>query len=499
MINVGQSVTQATRRDESARRTTEVSSSSGSSFDSSSSSTVTAQGNAATQPHTQAVRPDHSSNPQTNVATSQHNSNMPSTRHITTHDPNSGIFTTRVEIRHEAIPDLLHSHVVPSQHSHGVPSQHSHGVPSQHSHGVPSQQSTQAPIVTRHGQQVRQPPPAHLLNQRGQVHVRHHPSRQIRQHQQQHRRRTRSRSHSNSEDEPCKAGCLSCLAASTSFRWILVILSLLGVCCVVTGIVLAALHAAGNSFLFLAIMFIGLGVLLVVVVAVGWKCTPRGHEPLHALFGLGDFRRRRGGRRRGRRRGHQRGDERWYGGVMYPEFQYRRPPPSYNASLQDSLHQLAMAQSAMDMEEDDIPAEDYSLPSSNPPSYRSRASTVRTGIQITFPPNREGLPNSRPPTYRSHVSTHPSRPSLPHDMDSAGGDVAFTGPDYDIANIDDVNMSRTHSRQPSASANSHSANHGEPLDHIVQQTLQTLDDATIEGQRRSNDDNDDDYPQFTAL
>lgn len=57
-----------------------------------------------------------------------------------------------------------------------------------------------------------------------------------------------------------------------------------------------------------------MGVLLVVVVAVGWKCTPRGHEPLHALFGLGDFRRRRGGRRRGRRRGHQRGDERWYGG-----------------------------------------------------------------------------------------------------------------------------------------------------------------------------------------
>jgi hypothetical protein len=40
--------------------------------------------------------------------------------------------------------------------------------------------------------------------------------------------------------------------------------------------------------------------LLVVVVAVGWKCTPRGHEPLHALFGLGDFRHRR---RRTRRRG----------------------------------------------------------------------------------------------------------------------------------------------------------------------------------------------------
>lgn len=181
---------------------------------------------------------------------------------------------------------------------------------------------------------------------------------------------------------------------------------------------------------------------------------------------------------------------------MYPEFQYRRPPPSYNASLQDSLHQLAMAQSAMDFDEN-LPAEDYSLPSSNPPSYRSRASTVRTGIQITFPPNRDGLPNSRPPTYRSHASTHPSRPSLPQDMEANGGDVAFTGPDNDIANMEDVSVSRTHSRQPSASAIGVSATGDHPpLDNVVQQTLQTLEDATAE---TNHGYDDDDYPQFTAL
>ena len=54
--------------------------------------------------------------------------------------------------------------------------------------------------------------------------------------------------------------------------------------------------------------------MLVVVVAVGWKCTPRGHEPLHAVFGLGDFRHRR--RRTRRRRGQQREGERWYGGRL---------------------------------------------------------------------------------------------------------------------------------------------------------------------------------------
>ena len=79
-----------------------------------------------------------------------------------------------------------------------------------------------------------------------------------------HRDRRQGRSHRhtrrhsyNGTDSPCKESCFKCLAVGLSFRWILVVLSLLGVCCVVTGIILAALHAAGNSFLFLAIMFIG--------------------------------------------------------------------------------------------------------------------------------------------------------------------------------------------------------------------------------------------------
>lgn len=32
----------------------------------------------------------------------------------------------------------------------------------------------------------------------------------------------------------------------------------------------------------------GLGVVLVVVVGIGWKCTPVGHEPCHMLFSLGN-------------------------------------------------------------------------------------------------------------------------------------------------------------------------------------------------------------------
>ncbi|XP_060081412.1 uncharacterized protein LOC132560753 [Ylistrum balloti] len=333
--------------------------------------------------------------------------------HISTHDLSTGIISG-VDANREALPDILHSHVVPSHHA---PSGH-HG--QSHGHVPPG---VDPRVYTYHQSQ-------------GRHQSRHHrggrPSRD--------RRRSRSRSGSQTE-EPCKASCMNCLAASTSFRWILVILSLLGVCCVVTGIVLAALHAAGNSFLFLAIMFIGLGVLLVVVVAVGWKCTPRGHEPLHALFGLGDFR-HQPRERRHRHHGHhrRRGEGQWYGGVMYPEFQYRRPPPSYNVSMQEFQHQLVMAQN-QPRTFDDVPVEDYSLPSSPPPSYRSRASTVRTGIQITFPPSRADQPNSRPPTYRSHVGTDQNshaRPSLPRDDDGnvvTGGDIQIEVPNISAINI----------------------------------------------------------------
>ena len=64
---------------------------------------------------------------------------------------------------------------------------------------------------------------------------------------------------STSSWEGCtKWGCLRCLTIITTFRWILIFLALLGVCCVLTGIILGALHMTiGSSFLTLSLMFIG--------------------------------------------------------------------------------------------------------------------------------------------------------------------------------------------------------------------------------------------------
>lgn len=226
--------------------------------------------------------------------------------------------------------------------------------------------------------------------------------------------------------------------------------------------------------------------------------------------------------------------------------------------MQDYQTQLALAQSHREFYNDeDLPAEDYSLPSSPPPSYRSRASTVRTGIHIQFP-NGDQYPNSRPPTYRSHISTsrsqaHP-RPSLPRDetsgeIEGQGGDIAFNGPES-VSNthsrnnsltvnnvnpgavtINIINSSNTstpldvervqqvlHSRQPSGSALNNDNvpienSTTEGLDQDIQQTLQTLDNATssANAESRTNETgssenttqnpipNDDDYPMLTSL
>ena len=64
-----------------------------------------------------------------------------------------------------------------------------------------------------------------------------------------------------------------------------------------------------------SLLFAGLGVMLVVVVGIGWRCTPIGHEPCHLLFNLGEHslyeygRRHRNGRR-------PRDRNQWFGGTV---------------------------------------------------------------------------------------------------------------------------------------------------------------------------------------
>lgn len=108
--------------------------------------------------------------------------------------------------------------------------------------------------------------------------------------------------------------------------------------------------------------------------------------------------------------------------MLYPEFRYRRPPPSYNASMQDYQHQVMVAHMQGETDANGN-CDNYSLPSSPPPTYRSHASTIRPGIHITFPPQSGDYPSSRPPTYRSNAGTM-GRPPLPPEMGTSSSDTS---------------------------------------------------------------------------
>ena len=75
----------------------------------------------------------------------------------------------------------------------------------------------------------------------------------------QQRRRSRNQSSSSEPGNTtgCKEPCVKCLVTVTSLRWVLLVLSMLGVLFVVAGIVMAALHAVGQDFLIYALVFIG--------------------------------------------------------------------------------------------------------------------------------------------------------------------------------------------------------------------------------------------------
>ena len=138
-----------------------------------------------------------------------------------------------------SLPDLLHSHMVPPQVPPARPNQHRHQRRSVGGRGPSGDGGNGARRHQRRSQQQQVPAG----------------SRQ--------RRRSRTTSGGSTttatagDSGMCKEPCVRCVATITSFRWVLVMLSVLGVFCVIAGVVLAALRAAGNSFLFLAIMFIG--------------------------------------------------------------------------------------------------------------------------------------------------------------------------------------------------------------------------------------------------
>ncbi|XP_046991824.1 uncharacterized protein LOC124596640 [Schistocerca americana] len=217
--------------------------------------------------------------------------------------------------------------------------------------------------------------------------------------------------HYSPEEEP-KSCCGVVVTQTVSIRWFIVMIAFVGVCCAVVGTVLGAMKASGREHLTVSLLMIGVGVVLITVSGVAWRLTAHDAPSCRSMLGLG------GGDSAGaepNRRFVPRLPPSYgrphhpYAAMMYPEFQYRPPPPSYQASMQEYRLRLLLL--------DRQPQGHNAV--SPPPTYRSHvSSTFRAPLGL----RREAASAadySRPPSYRSRTSS--TRPTLDPGGGGGGG------------------------------------------------------------------------------
>ncbi|ODM90483.1 hypothetical protein Ocin01_16200 [Orchesella cincta] len=225
-----------------------------------------------------------------------------------------------------------------------------------------------------------------------------------------------------SEEEP-KTCCGMSASQAVSIRWFIIVIAVIGICCTLAGTALGAARSAGKEHLTLSLLMIGVGVLLLTVSAVAWRLTANeSGTSCRAMLGFA-----RAGSSRGD--GGSEPNRRFvprlpptygrphhpYAAMMYPEFQYRPPPPSYQASMQEYRLRLLL----LERSNPTIAALGSSLGHGPvtmvpPPPYRPYSANMR------MLPHARVDEYSRPPSYRSRSSGNHngdydaagSRPSL---------------------------------------------------------------------------------------
>ncbi|KAH8404189.1 hypothetical protein KR215_011670 [Drosophila sulfurigaster] len=205
-----------------------------------------------------------------------------------------------------------------------------------------------------------------------------------------------------SPSERSGKGCCGQWFAGPPLRALIAVVALGGVACALGGAALGATGLAGppNSHLTAALLMIGVGVVLVTVSGAAWRMTAPGGQSCLGLGTSVDL--ARCGRRpctRGGGAPH---------GLLYPEFQHRPPPPSYQASMQE--YRLRLLLLDRDRQNGVVRG------NSPPPTYRSHAgsllraplTTLRSGIGNgggTISSSMGGSEYSLPPSYRSRNAT----------------------------------------------------------------------------------------------
>ncbi|XP_069963952.1 uncharacterized protein [Bactrocera oleae] len=173
-----------------------------------------------------------------------------------------------------------------------------------------------------------------------------------------------------SPSERSGKGCCGQWFPGPPLRSLIAVVALGGIACALSGAALGATSLAGppSSHLTAALLMIGVGVVLVTVSGVAWRMTAPGGPPCLGLGSAVDF--VRCGRRpcgRGGGTAH---------GLLYPEFQHRPPPPSYQASMQEYRLRAPLTTTIRSAGPTSSIAgtSEFSFPS----SYRSRNATPAT-------------------------------------------------------------------------------------------------------------------------
>jgi len=218
-----------------------------------------------------------------------------------------------------------------------------------------------------------------------------------------------------------KTCCGLAVSQTVSIRWFIVMIAFVGICCSVVGTVLGAMKAQGREHLTVSLLMIGVGIVLVTVSGIAWRLTSQDAPTCRAMLGLGGDERLMAGHNLG-------GRSHPYAGMIYSEFQYRPPPPSYQASMQEYRLRLLL------MERSGGPPPPPPPALSPPPAYRG--------------PGGRGLPQlhgsvSRPPSYHSRQGSsilplHVRHPSQLSKMSIAGANDTMVEENEEKVNVTQV-------------------------------------------------------------
>lgn len=225
-----------------------------------------------------------------------------------------------------------------------------------------------------------------------------------------------SRDHFSEETPKSCCGVLTWKPGS--LKWLLASVALVAVGCVLVGTALGTMRPAGRDHFTIALLMIGIGIVLVTISGIAWRLASQNATSCRTMLGIGslesvDVCTRRFVPRLPPTYGRPHHP---YAAMMYPEFQYRPPPPTYQASMQEYRLRLLLIDRG-GTPQIQSGAQNAVAP---PPTYRSHSGSLIRD-QASTRNDATWSEYSCPPSYRSQaqlgsiadsISVHTRDPSL---------------------------------------------------------------------------------------